>query len=49
MMQKRQNYLIHVYVGHQQENNNNKNKNPLEKDRRINIRLDIDNYIYYKG
>lgn len=32
-MQKGQNYLIHVLVGHQQENN--ENKKPLEQDRRI--------------
>lgn len=46
MMQKKQNYLIGVYVGHQQGNNNNENKNPLEEDTRINVRFDIDNYIY---
>lgn len=32
-LQKGQNYLIHVSVGHQQENN--ENKKPLEQDRRI--------------
>lgn len=46
-MQKGQNYLIHVSVGHQQENN--ENKKPLEQDRRISNKFDIDNYIYYKG
>lgn len=45
---KRHNYLIHVSVGHSQRHNNNENKNPLEQDRKINIRFDIDNYIYYK-